>query len=410
MKAEQPAEYDDPRLTAYALGELDAAEHAEIEAWLARDATARAAVAEIRATTATLGAALAWEAGTAEPAPAAGAGAREWRRTQPGDTGRLVRFPQWYFVLSGVAAACFALFFVGAEADRERRQAFARAAEARTAAFARAARPASAGTTVELVAPESAAPERFVSTAVAASSAFPLRVGRGAWAEVRADLRRGQRPGRATVRVAELVNAFDYAWPAPAAPGDFAVVLEGAVAPWAPAHRLVRVGVRAVGPDGAVLARGARVRVDFNPDRVREWRLIGFERAGAAGVAGTEAGETLRGGAAVTALYELVPAAGAGADGAGLLTLSLHYAAPADGAARTVVARLAAGDTAFAAASPDFQFAAAVAAFGLTLRDGPETAPASWSEIAQWASAGATGRPERLEFLSLVERARTALR
>lgn len=409
MKVEPPADYDDPRLTAYALGALEAAEHAAVEAWLARDAGARAAVAAIRATTAALDAALAWEARAGEPTPAAPAAPEAWRSARP-EPGRLVRFPQWYYVLSGVAAACFALFFVGHEAERERRQAFARAAAERSAGWARAEPPAPARTTVELMAPESAARERFLPTRVAATSVFPLRVGRGAWAEVRADLRRGQRPGRATVRVAELVNAFDYAWPAPAAPGDFAVVLEGAVAPWAPAHRLVRVGVRALGPEGAVRARGARVRVEFNPDRVRAWRLIGFERAGAAGVAGGEAGETLRGGEAVTALYELVPAGGAGAEGAGLLTLSLQYAAPADGAPRTVVARLAAGDTAFAAASADFQFAAAVAAFGLALRDGPEAAPASWAEIARWASAGAAGRPERGDFLAVVGQARAVLR
>src|SRR5262245_37524785 len=41
---------DDPKLTAYALGELDAAERAAIEAALAVSPEARAAVEEIRAT------------------------------------------------------------------------------------------------------------------------------------------------------------------------------------------------------------------------------------------------------------------------------------------------------------------------------------------------------------------------
>ena len=39
---------DDPRLTAYVLGELDEAERAEIEAELERNEAARDAVAEIR--------------------------------------------------------------------------------------------------------------------------------------------------------------------------------------------------------------------------------------------------------------------------------------------------------------------------------------------------------------------------
>ena len=41
---------NDPILTAYALGELDASEQAEVEAYLANSPEARAAVAEIRQT------------------------------------------------------------------------------------------------------------------------------------------------------------------------------------------------------------------------------------------------------------------------------------------------------------------------------------------------------------------------
>src|SRR5688572_1348567 len=61
---------DDPRLTAYALGELDPAETAAVEAALRNDPVAREIVADIRATAAQLEAALG-----AEPV-AAQAGAR----------------------------------------------------------------------------------------------------------------------------------------------------------------------------------------------------------------------------------------------------------------------------------------------------------------------------------------------
>ena len=53
---------DDPRLTAYALGELEPAEVREVEALLAEDAQARAAVQEIRATASRLTEALRNEA------------------------------------------------------------------------------------------------------------------------------------------------------------------------------------------------------------------------------------------------------------------------------------------------------------------------------------------------------------
>src|SRR5882672_5082360 len=58
---------DDPKLTAYALGELEGAERAAVEAALRDNPTARAAVAEIRALGLQLEDALAAEA-TSEPA------------------------------------------------------------------------------------------------------------------------------------------------------------------------------------------------------------------------------------------------------------------------------------------------------------------------------------------------------
>ncbi len=42
--------YDDPKLTAYALGELDATEAAEVETLIADDVAARKVVDEIRQT------------------------------------------------------------------------------------------------------------------------------------------------------------------------------------------------------------------------------------------------------------------------------------------------------------------------------------------------------------------------
>ena len=99
---------DDPRLTAYALGELEGAELAAVEAALHEDAALRAAVEEIRATVAQLEGALATEALPAAPElkrPEAVAKAKP-------RGGVLLRFPQAYFVVSGLAAACFVVFVI----------------------------------------------------------------------------------------------------------------------------------------------------------------------------------------------------------------------------------------------------------------------------------------------------------
>jgi Ca-activated chloride channel family protein len=98
---------DDPRLTAYALGEMEAVERHEFEKLLAADPAARAAVEEIRAAGDALSAAL-----EHEPVPAVSV-APPARRIDDGPRkpGRILRFPQFYYMASGLAAACFALFF-----------------------------------------------------------------------------------------------------------------------------------------------------------------------------------------------------------------------------------------------------------------------------------------------------------
>jgi Ca-activated chloride channel family protein len=87
---------DDPRLTLYALGEMEPSEQAGFEKLLERDPVARQVVAEIRAMAATVTAALEHEPADAAAKPA----------------GKVLRFPQAYFMISGLAAACFAVFFV----------------------------------------------------------------------------------------------------------------------------------------------------------------------------------------------------------------------------------------------------------------------------------------------------------
>lgn len=411
MNAPEKISPDDPRLTAYALGEMEAAERVAFERELARDAEARAWVEEIRAAAAALEPALA-----AEPGPAAKAPAPERRAS-------VLRFPQAYFAAAGLAAACFGIFFIVQErraaevargeglavehvAAERKSPGFAAAADAAApAAQARTAR-AVEKSALRLMAGGAGVPERFFSAAEAAVSSFPLRVGRGALAQVREQLRRGLRPERGIVQVAEMINAFNYTWPE-AGPGEALVtLLEETASPWSPGQRLVRVGVRAAGPTGAIAAREARVRVAFNPARVRAWRLIGFEgEADAVGVNGLAEGETLRGGDTVTALYEILPTEDAvEAADALLLTLALHYREAAGGAERVLTRRLEGSASPFARASADLKFIASVAAYGMQLR-GAELA-VSVDEMARWADEAAGGDPLRGEWAGLMRATR----
>ena len=91
---------DDPRLTAYALNEMAPAERTEFEQLLAEDAAARQAVEEIAATASLLTDALEHEA--LEP--------MEKSAPRHDTYAKVIQFPYWK--ISGLAAACFAVFFI----------------------------------------------------------------------------------------------------------------------------------------------------------------------------------------------------------------------------------------------------------------------------------------------------------
>lgn len=448
MSANERISPDDPRLTMYALGEMDAAERAAFERELQHDAEARAAVEDIRRTVEVLGTALekeatpaaqpvrgaeaiipGWEAGAAEKTEAT-APVDEYRRTGS----KFLRFPSLYYSVAGLAAAAFAVFFVVRESQERTMLGKPQPVSMQDSMVAAAPAPpppqaievgaaydsamaereaearaklASSSARMARMALESDYADQFFSTAEQPSSTFPLRVGRESFAAVREQLRRGVRPARASVQVAEMINAFDYAWPQAEAGAQFATILEETAAPWSNETRLLRVGVKGVGARGEIVARSARAVVEFNPARVRAWRLVGFERGGETiGTRGLARGETVRGGDTVTALFEIVPAE-LPAEDATLATLALSYRTGDADAERQVTRRLEAGRTAFAQASADMKFVTAVAAFGLALRESAMQAPVGWQEIARWAEAGAGTDEQRRELVELVHAAET---
>jgi len=117
---------DDPRLTAFALGELEGEDLAAVEAALRDDPAARAAVEEIRAMAGQLESALGAEAAAdtnaaAEPLHrAAILPGRDPAKLDGGSMGKLLqfpklRFPQLYYIVGGLAAAAFAVLVMRQE-------------------------------------------------------------------------------------------------------------------------------------------------------------------------------------------------------------------------------------------------------------------------------------------------------
>jgi Ca-activated chloride channel family protein len=170
-----------------------------------------------------------------------------------------------------------------------------------------------------------------------------------------------------------------------------------------------RVLVAQIGGQLEPLASDVRLEAAFNPAQVESYRLLGYEDETALADSSAEAGATVGPGHTLTALYEVVPAAGADRENEDLLTLKIDYRdARTGGPGRQQFALKDAGK-AFEDASADFKFAAAVAAFGQILRDSPAKGSATLEQVAEWARQGATDDSGgyRTEFLEMVAAART---
>jgi len=178
------------------------------------------------------------------------------------------------------------------------------------------------------------------------------------------------------------------------------------------------------------IAKDVKIQVDFNPARVQSYRLIGYEnrqlRAEDFQNDDKDAGE-IGAGHTVTALYDIVPvgvesnvpsvtpskyqqaaAPSAKADSDELLTVRLRYKQPDGQRSRELKIPVIDRKRQFAAASPDLQFAAAVAAFGMLLRDSQHKGNASWDEVINIARRNMGEDPfgYRHEFIGLAEQVR----
>src|SRR5256714_1682860 len=180
----------------------------------------------------------------------------------------------------------------------------------------------------------------------------------------------------------------------------------------------------------ATIAKDVKIQVEFNPRLVAGYRLIGYENRLLAerdfNDDRKDAGE-IGAGHTVTALYEIVPAGqrvenpgvdelkyqqtapptgGAGANE--LMTIKLRYKEPDGDDSKPLNVGVPDSGASYRNASENFKFSAAVAEFGMLLRDSRYKGQASYDgalELAR-ASKGADLRGYRTEFVKLVETAK----
>ncbi len=179
------------------------------------------------------------------------------------------------------------------------------------------------------------------------------------------------------------------------------------------------------------IAKDVKIQVDFNPKRVAAYRLLGYENRKLRDEDfhndKIDAGE-IGAGHSVTALYEIVPVGAVfpnnvdksryaektddvsrvaprraeAATDAELMFVKLRYKEPNGDKSKLLEKPVAANTKSM---SPDFEFAAAVALFGMLLREGKYSGDGNWETVKELAAPGAESDKYRIEFLELVKRA-----
>jgi Ca-activated chloride channel family protein len=191
-----------------------------------------------------------------------------------------------------------------------------------------------------------------------------------------------------------------------------------------------KVLVSEMGATLLTIAKDVKIQVEFNPAKVQAYRLIGYEnrrlRDQDFNDDTKDAGE-LGAGHSVTALYEIIPTGvksdvnlptvdplkyqqnlveGTAYNSNELMMVKLRYKAPNENESKLIQQPVVEKQVSFANASNNLKFAAAVAEFGIILRDSSYKGSATFAEVLKLAkeSQGVDLEGYRAEFIRLVEK------
>ncbi|HUF17238.1 MAG TPA: von Willebrand factor type A domain-containing protein [Thermoanaerobaculia bacterium] len=172
-----------------------------------------------------------------------------------------------------------------------------------------------------------------------------------------------------------------------------------------------KVFVHELGGTLLTIASDVKIQMDFNPALVEEYRLVGYENRRLQDRDfhddTKDAGE-LGAGHSVTALYEIKPVKKSGASStAQIATLRLRYKDPGAETSQLIATPVRDRGLNWYGASDDFKFAAAVAQFGMLLRNSTHRGNSDWSGALQLAKVarGADPGGYRQELVEMVETA-----
>lgn len=158
------------------------------------------------------------------------------------------------------------------------------------------------------------------------------------------------------------------------------------------------------------VAKDVKVQVNFNPDLVISYRLIGYENR----LLNTEdfdddtkdAGE-IGAGQSITALYELVPRT-FGIEFIPAINIDFRYKFPEADVSQLLELDIYDSNISFESAPENLRFVASAAGYGMLLWDSQYKGNLSWDDIQSWVEKSKSYDPNgyRTEFLNWIQKAK----
>lgn len=276
--------------------------------------------------------------------------------------------------------------------------------------------------------------DRLVSKPDNTLQSLPLNINTTGYDTVREFLNNNHMPPKESVKSEEMINYFDYNYASQGGDIPFTVITEISEAPWNNKHKLMHIGVKGKKAQlqnstdsnlyngQPIIANDIKIRLEFDPQQIKAYRLVGYEngnrnRNGVHHDSEIFIKELLSGHIA-TVLYELMPAnlveTGKTANDTQyhnetkrLMTLKLGYKLPDKDRWHVVMYPVAERYIPIDQSSDSFRFSAAVAGFGMLLKDSKHNKDLTYNDVIEIAnsSIGKDTNGLRSEFIKLVKTA-----
>jgi hypothetical protein len=258
-------------------------------------------------------------------------------------------------------------------------------------------------------------------------SSFGVKKRTTTYPKIKNMIERRELPPEQMVKIDEMINYFYYDYPLPDKGEPFSITTEVAPCPWNPSRLLVHVGLQGkvvieeIKEKKRVIASDMDMKVEFNTDRVKAYRLVGHgarkPKLGEVREKWKE-GKELHMGQSFTSLYEVIPSDKPAQpsetdETAGkkdekeleLGTVKITYKEPGKPKTWEISQTFMEPGEDEEEISEDFKFSAVVAQFSMILKN-PEQKVVSVLQMLLESAQGAVGDDptgQRAEFVKLLE-------